>query len=111
MRMSAPLHRALNRQAEAQARAARRAAVAKLESPSRSVPVGRSGIGVVDDTAAATRKLCDLVHFRSRKLKIENCQVLRETLDSARARNDGDTLLHQETETYLRCRLPMRLAD
>src|SRR5262249_55518337 len=73
------------------------------------IPIRRPG--PIHDASARPRQARYLTHFGIAQFKIEQREILFETLDPACARNDDDALLDQPAKADLRCSLPVRFAD
>src|SRR5262245_19084239 len=86
-------------------------AMSRAAQAPASIPLRRSGIGVIDDATIATPEARDLRHLRLGKLEVEDRKILRQPFATACARNDHDAPLHQEPQAHLRGSFPMRLAD
>src|SRR5579864_1782967 len=73
------------------------------------IPLHPPRIRPIDEAAVAARQRADLAHLGVAQGEIEDRGVLRQPLELAGARNDGDVLLHQEAQADLRRALAVRL--
>src|ERR1700750_314147 len=75
-------------------------AMSRAAQAPASIPLRRSGIGVVDDSTVAAREARALRHLRLGKLEVEDREILRQPFPTACARNDDDAPLHQEPQAH-----------